>query len=728
MKKILISMLALLCLTTACSKAENKPTPEPSSNPVISVVDLPVTQAPIAQPEFETTWALTSTDGYGILERTFSNIKIIMNSPGTEIFGVQTYHEGLPLIHGVTYHLSFDLSATIERPVEVFIMNVDDSAIEFTQMLTATENGTHYEFDIKIQGNTSWNGRLAFNTGAPTPETAYDYHEVTISNLILQEASDGPTEPNIKINQTGYLPNAQKKVVFPFDQGDYFQVIDANTNTVVYTAPILRKLYNESTKETTFYGDFSDFTTPGRYRLQSQLNGTSYEFEIQEDLYHNLLDQTVKMLSLQRCGQTLTADWAGAFAHEQCHTQIATIYGTDQQLDVSGGWHDAGDYGRYVPTGTKAVIDLMLAYQMNPHLFTDAIGIPESGNGVADILDEARVELEWLLKMQNGWGGVYDKVVTAQFPDFIMPDQDQAPLYIMQEMTTSTGDFVGAMALAYSIYQDIDPEFAQRCLDAAKLSWDYLQSATLSVYTNPEGFSAGQYSDDNDTDERYLASAALYAATGEQKYLDSVKTIFQASTDQLTGVQWKTMGSYGTYLMLKLSDVQNVDSAFYQQLLSKLINDAEQVLNATSNDGYFVSLYSAYAWGSNADIANNGLILALANDIHANVNYVNSAADHLHYLLGRNSLNLSFVTNSGIHSPQHLHHRPASAANALLPGALVGGPDSALEDPVTQSMFNGDTAPAKCYVDDAESYSTNEVAIYWNSPLVALISAVENAN
>ena len=71
--------------------------------------------------------------------------------------------------------------------------------------------------------------------------------------------------------------------------------------------------------------------------------------------------------------------------------------------------------------GTKAVIDLMLAYQMNPHLFTDAIGIPESGNGVADILDEARVELEWLLKMQNGWGGVYDKVVTAQFPDFIMP-------------------------------------------------------------------------------------------------------------------------------------------------------------------------------------------------------------------------------------------------------------------------------------------------------------------
>ena len=309
-----------------------------------------------------------------------------------------------------------------------------------------------------------------------------------------------------------------------------------------------------------------------------------------------------------------------------------------------------------------------------------------------------------------------------------MPDQDQAPLYIMQEMTTSTGDFVGAMALAYSIYQDIDSEFAQRCLDAAKLSWDYLQSATLSVYTNPEGFSAGQYSDDNDTDERYLASAALYAATGEQKYLDSVKTIFQASADQLTGVQWKTMGSYGTYLMLKLSDVQNVDSAFYQQLLSKLITDAEQVLNATSNDGYFVSLYSAYAWGSNADIANNGLILALANDIRANVNYVNSAADHLHYLLGRNSLNLSFVTNSGIHSPQHLHHRPASAANALLPGALVGGPDSALEDPVTQSMFNGDTAPAKCYVDDAESYSTNEVAIYWNSPLVALISAVENAN
>lgn len=728
MKKQLISMLALLYVMTACTQAENKTTPEPSSNPVISIVDLPETQAPIAQPEFETTWALTSTDGYGVLDSTFSKIKIIMNSPGTEIFGVQTYHEGLPLIQGITYHLSFDLSSTIERPIEVFIMNVDNSAIEFNQMLTATENGSHYEFDIQIQGNTSWNGRLAFNTGAPTAETTYDYHEVTISNLIFQEASNGPTEPNIKVNQTGYLPNSQKKVVFPFDQGDCFQVIDVNTNTVVYTAPILRKLYNESTKETTFYGDFSDFTTPGRYRLQSQLNGTSFEFEIQDNLYHSLLDQTVKMLSLQRCGAELTEDWAGAFAHAQCHTQSATLYGTDQELDVSGGWHDAGDYGRYVPTGAKAAIDLMLAYQINPDLFTDSIDIPESGNGVADILDEARVELEWLLKMQNGWGGVYDKVVTAQFPDFIKPDQDAAPLYVMQEMTTSAGDFVGAMALAYSVFKDVDADFAQRCLDAAKLSWDYLQSATLSVYTNPEGFSAGQYSDDNDTDERYLASAALYAATGEQKYLDAVKSIFQSSADQLTGVQWKTMGSYGTYLMLKLSDVQNTDAAFYQQLLSKLISDAEHVLNATSNDGYFVSLYSAYAWGSNADIANNGMLLALANDIRANINYANSSADHLHYLLGRNSLNISFVTNTGTLSPQHLHHRPASAAKALLPGALVGGPDSALEDPITQSMFNGETAPAKCYVDDAESYSTNEVAIYWNSPLVALISAVEKAN
>lgn len=211
------------------------------------------------------------------------------------------------------------------------------------------------------------------------------------------------------------------------------------------------------------------------------------------------------------------------------------------------------------------------------------------------------------VKDAERWGGAYDKVVTAQFPDFIMPDQDQAPLYIMQEMTTSTGDFVGAMALAYSIYQDIDPEFAQRCLDAAKLSWDYLQSATLSVYTNPEGFSAGQYSDDNDTDERYPRFGRSLRRDRRTEIPRFRKNDIPGQRRQLTGVQWKTMGSYGTYLMLKLSDVQNVDSAFYQQLLSKLITDAEQVLNATSNDGYFVSLYSAYAWGSNADIANNGL-------------------------------------------------------------------------------------------------------------------------
>ena len=133
---------------------------------------------------------------------------------------------------------------------------------------------------------------------------------------------------------------------------------------------------------------------------------------------------------MQRCGMELTADIAGDFAHPACHTDIATVYGTDEQIDVTGGWHDAGDYGRYVVPGAKTVADLFLSYEESEAANGDDFGIPESGNGVPDLLDEARYELEFFFKMQADNGGVYHKVTCAVFPETVMPQDETDPLII----------------------------------------------------------------------------------------------------------------------------------------------------------------------------------------------------------------------------------------------------------------------------------------------------------
>ena len=736
MNKILVSLIAFSILCGCSVQPQIEPesvipdplpiepqeTLIPTAEPVAVIM-----QDPVVLPEFETFWVSYNTDGDAILENTFDTIRMQITSPGSAIDSVQAFHEGLPLVKGTTYQISFDLSASISRPVDVVILDNDTGKILFQKTLQAEDQPVHYDLKFRMKQPTSWNGRLSFLAGHHQDSTE-SYHEVVVSNLTYSESGKRLSDPSIHIDHAGYLTHGQKRVVLPFEQGDFIQIVDEESSQVVLRVPVVRKIRNEATKETNYTADFSELTTPGKYRIESQLNGYSHSFTIGDSIYDDLLNDVVRMFFYQRCGTALPPELAGDLAHGQCHMEIAKVYGHEEMLDVSGGWHDAGDYGRYVVTAAKAALDLMLAYSFEPELFTDDQRITESGNGIPDILDEVRYEINWLLKMQNDWGGVYDKVITQQFPGFIMPDQDHQPLLIMQEMTTATADFVTVTALASLIYDEVDPDFASVCLQAAKKSWDYLQGAVFTPYRNPDDFSAGQYSDKSDLDERYTASCALYAATNEQKYADNARMLFDRHAEDLHGISWKSMGTYGTYLILRYSDLKQSDPYFHSLLQAHLAEYAETLLNATIHDGYFVSLYNTYSWGSNADLANNGLVLAMADQLLDNDNYRNSAADHLHYILGRNSLDICFVSGHGHHSPQHFHHRPSIAAHATLPGAMAGGADSALEDPVARDHFNEKTPPAQCYIDHPDSFSTNEVAIYWNSPLAALISAVDSAD
>ena len=174
------------------------------------------------------------------------------------------------------------------------------------------------------------------------------------------------------------------------------------------------------------------------------------------------------MLYRQRCG--IAVESGGVFDHPECHTGNATIYGdtSGKTVDVSGGWHDAGDYGRYTVSTAKTIADLLNSYQ-DFGVEDDEMGIPESGNGIPDILDEARVGLDWMLKMQDPeTGGVYHKVTCAVFPETIAPEEETDELILAPISVTATADFAACLAKASVMYKDIDADFSTEALAAAE--------------------------------------------------------------------------------------------------------------------------------------------------------------------------------------------------------------------------------------------------------------------
>ena len=310
--------------------------------------------------------------------------------------------------------------------------------------------------------------------------------------------------------------------------------------------------------------------------------------------YKKVFHQACRMFYLQRCGCRLSEELAGAYAHPACHTPKARVYGTELFIDVSGGWHDAGDYGRYVAPAAKAVADLMLAYTAAPSMFTDSLNIHDSASGVPDILTEVRYELEWMQKMQRADGGVYHKVTCAGFPGFVMPQWETDELIIAPVATAATGGFGAAMAMASRVYAPFDASFAQACLAAARRAWDYLSVTEPIPFWNPEGIVTGTYDDENDSDERYWAACALYAATGEGKYHDYIRN--SLNSQWAADLGWAEVGAYGNAVYLRLHN-DLADTAVKNRITNNLLNAADRIVRATNSSPYNISV-SDFIWAA----------------------------------------------------------------------------------------------------------------------------------
>ena len=334
----------------------------------------------------------------------------------------------------------------------------------------------------------------------------------------------------ITVNQLGYRPSDQKIAVGSVVGGSDFRVIDDQGNEV-YKGTFSKTEKNAMSGQEECTGDFSALTKPGTYAVVGQDGEKSFTFDINENVYDKGMESMITFFYLQRCGMELPEIKAGVYAHSSCHMGKARVYGTDKQIDVSGGWHDAGDYGRYVGPGAMTVILLLLAYEKNPD--------------EKNILEEVRYEIDWMLKMQKEDGMLYHKVSCANFCDFIMPQEEQEELIISPESVTATADFAAALAMAATVFRKSDADYAMRLEQASRKAYDAMKKVEQpGGFHNPEGIVTGEYGDECDIDERYMAAAVLFKEFGDATYHNDFKPL--AGQGILHGYGWEEMGSFGT--------------------------------------------------------------------------------------------------------------------------------------------------------------------------------------
>lgn len=650
------------------------------------------------------------------------SLALTVSNVGKVNYAVQVYYDIVPLYQNGVYRIKYDISSTTDRYIEAMIQQNGGTYQAYTWkglQLTSTPQTVDYEFTMTSE--TDIMSKLVFNCGIQTThEGVLPEHKIYIDNVSLELVDDSkvdysanrPYESPILTNQVGYKCDSKKTAVFRgADDQSNFSVVNADTNQIAYTGVLSGSISNSSAGETNKTGDFSAVTTPGKYYISCGDLDNSYTFEISDSIYSDLLDDSIRMLYLQRCGEAVTDS---EFSHPACHTGMATIYGTNDKIDVSGGWHDAGDYGRYIVPAAKTIADLLYAYEANPEIFSDNIGTPQSGNGTPDILDEARYELEWMMKMQRDDGAVYHKVTCENFPGYVSPESETAPLIVTPISTTATSDFCASMALAYEFYKDIDADFANNCLERAERAWSFLEANPNLIFKNPEDITTGDYGDKSDRDERYWAAAQLYRATGNSKYETALNNM-----TALKGLDWSTVGDYGNLAILTAENISK-DSAIYKNAKSAIVSQADSFAKISSNSPYGVAI-TTYNWGSNMTVANAGIILGAAYKVTGDSSYLDAANAQLNYLLGTNPVGECFFTGYGTVSPENPHHRPSMVVGKAMKGMLVGGVNQSLEDSAAKAYCQ-DLPAAKRYVDNSESYSTNEVTIYWNSPLTYLVS------
>jgi endoglucanase len=539
---------------------------------------------------------------------------------------------------------------------------------------------------------------------------------------------------DIKVNQAGYLTDARKlAMVVTSTAASEFTIRTAENGSVTFSGSLSAASEDADSGDRVQVADFSELKKPGKYFLEIPGVGRSWEFEIGSKVYSRAFHLAMRSFYGQRCGTAvdLGAEFPG-YQYPACHTEGAyhVSSGKSGPAPSSKGWHDAGDYGRYIVNSGITTGTLLWAWELfGPRLEKVNLQIPESGNHVPDVLNEIKWNLDWMLTMQDEDGGVWHKQTSENFCGFVMPDQDEAVSYVIGTGSPSfkgacaTADFAAVMAIAARVYKPFDASYSAACLEAARQAWKWVEKNPGVLFNNPSGVGTGAYGDRSCADELLWASAELWRTTGDEPYHRYFLDHFTEFRERIrTGPPpaWPDVAPLG-FWSYALSPKNDDKTSELVRGDIKLAADA--IVERSARHPYRISMTTRdYVWGSNGVAANYGVQLLVANAIQPDKRYMETALDNLHYLLGRNTFSLSWVTRVGANPFQNPHHRPSGADSNRepWPGLLAGGPNRSPQDDAMRRLPK--LPPARMYVDDQESYASNENAINWNAPLVFLLA------
>jgi len=568
---------------------------------------------------------------------------------------------------------------------------------------------------------------------------------IMFPSLIIGVSQAQRLSEAIHLNQLGFYPGSPKIAVVTEGEPDFFYILKPDFSDTLYTGQLSEIREAPNSGERVRVADFSDLDEPGTYIVWITKLGYSYPFTIAPKVYEEAAKASLKGFYHQRMSTPIPLEygdkWARPAGHPDTLVVIHPSAATEERpagstISAPKGWYDAGDYNKYAVNSGITMGTLFSLYEDFPDYMAGfEVNIPETGNGLPDVLNELMWNLRWFLNMQDPYdGGVYHKLTTANFEGTIMPAEAHGTRYVIQKSVTGTLNFAAVMAQAarvFETYDDIVPGLADSCLTAAEHAWEWAQQNPDLLYDqnamnqryNPD-ILTGAYGDSDPSDEFIWAAAELFVTTGDRKYYDAVDFF---PDEEASVPNWGNVQTLAYYTLARFrANLPEPVSADLPKVEELIVDLADRLVEDASNTGYRTVMdgnESNYVWGSSAVAANQGIALIQAYLLTENQSFLDAAHSNLDYLFGRNATGFSFLTGYGHKTPMDPHHRPSYARANIppVPGLLSGGPNPGQQD---ECIYPSDL-PAKSFVDDWCSYASNEIAINWNAPMVYLAAAIE---
>jgi hypothetical protein len=542
--------------------------------------------------------------------------------------------------------------------------------------------------------------------------------------------------PAIHVNQEGYVPSLPKKAMIGYNLGNQgelnidssigFKLVSAATGISVYTGTLTvrRETGYELTPlpyQKVLQADFTAFQTPGEYQLVVPGFGASLPFVIDDGIAMNFLRTYELGLYHQRCGTDNAMPFT-RFVHDACHTAPAEIPTNDPAytftwnciasksggsstqtapqltspatqlypfvnqglVDVRGGHHDAGDYSKYTIDVAWLVHQLMFtADSIQGAAAFDNLGIPQSGDGISDIMQEAKQESDYLAKLQDADGGFYFIVYpkNREYEGDVLPDHGDSQV-VWPKNTSATAAAVAALAQCASspLFKKAYPTEAAAYLAKAKLGWQFLTKA-IAAHGKAGAYQKVTFYGDEWTHDDELAWAAceMYLATGDTQYQQKLFEWFPNPADSNTfrWTWWRMCQSWGCAIRSYAFAARSGRLAT-SQLDATYLAACEGQVKAAGEDALKWSAQSAYGfsfpdntkhgmqtgWFFSLDQASD---MAVAYQLNPKPEYIDALVSNMNYEGGSNPVNVSFLAGVGVKRPQQMVSQYGRNDRRLLP-------------------------------------------------------------